>query len=403
MSDSQFGFRKNKNISQAATKLTTLICKSYHSKQFTACFFLDLRKAFDLVDHDILLAKLYHMGIRGPFNDLLKSYLAKRKHYVQIGNYKSNKLSIAKGVPQGSILGPLLFCLFINDIVYAVDCEVVLFADDAAFIITADSQQLLYFKINKLFIDLMKYLENNRLVANFNKCKLMLFSTHPGVVPDELRFGGEVIEWVNKFKYLGLTITNKMSYSTHIECVSTKISQYIGVFYALNKIVPKYVLVLLYFSYVLPHLTLHIILWGSAPVYLLNKLVTKQNRILRAILNIGYVDGRPLSGTREMYKNLNILNVPNLFKLHLFKFMMQLIKGELPYFYNLILEPNISNHGYLTRNGPYRHPLLTREIDRRSLPHQILSLYDEIPTDFYSDIQTKTAVSKYKIFLLESQ
>ena len=105
-----------------------------------------------------------------------------------------------------------------------------------------------------------------------------------------------------------------------------------------------------------------------------------------------------------MYKNLNILNVKNLFKLQLFKFMVQLIKGELPYFYRLILQPNTFNHGYLTRTGPYRHPLLTCEIERRALSHQVLILYGEVPQNFCNDIQTETVMRKYiKEYLLENQ
>ena len=401
LSESQYGFRRGKNITQAAAKLTTLINKSYHNKYFSVCFFLDLRKAFDIVDHDILLAKLYHMGIRGPFYEFLKSYLVGRKQYVQIDNHISDKITISKGVPQGSILGPLLFCLYINDIVSAVDCEVILFADDAAFFITATTLQQLYAKINKLFIDLVKYLSNNKLVANINKSKLMLFSSRLCPNPEPLTFGGEVIEWVSEFKYLGLTLSNKMSYATHIENISTKVSQYIGVFYSINKIVPRHILLLLYFSYVVPHLTLHIILWGAAPEYLINKLAIKQNKILRAILNIGYTNGIPRTGTRYMYRVLNILNIKQLFTLQLFKFMVQLVNGELPYFYSIILQPNESNHGYLTRFGQFRHPLLTCEIERRGLSHQILILFDKTPLNFYENMSIKAAIFKYKRFLLD--
>ena len=134
----------------------------------------------------------------------------------------------------------------------------------------------------------------------------------------------------------------------------------------------------------------------------MNKLLIKQNKILRAILNIGYVNGIPTTGTRNMYKELNILNVKQLFKLQLFKFMMQLINGELPYLYELILLPYVSQHGYLTRAGPFRHPLLTCEIERRGLSHQITILYDETPVNDYRNVNIKTAVSKYKKYLLNS-
>ena len=151
LSESQYGFRKGKSTTQAALKLTPMIVNAYRMKEYAACFFLDLRKAFDIVDHNILLSKMDHMGFRGHSLQYFRSYLTGRRQYTQVGDYKSNECPIDKGVPQGSVLGPVLFCLYINDIVQAVDVEVVLFADDAAFIIIAATLEELYEKIIKLF------------------------------------------------------------------------------------------------------------------------------------------------------------------------------------------------------------------------------------------------------------
>ena len=104
-------------------------------KEYAVCIFLDLWKAIDIIDHNILLSKMDHMGFRGYSSQYFRSYLTGRRQYTQIGDYKSYECPINKGVPRGSVLGPVLFCLCINDIVQAVDVEVVLFADDAAFII----------------------------------------------------------------------------------------------------------------------------------------------------------------------------------------------------------------------------------------------------------------------------
>ena len=122
-----------------------------------SCFFLDLRKAFDTVDHPILLNKLQHMGFRERINEYINSYLTGRQQHVQVGDFKSENMIITKGVPQGSILGPLLFCLYINDIVDFIDAEVVLFADDAVFIISAPTIQQMYDKIKRMFSDLSNY------------------------------------------------------------------------------------------------------------------------------------------------------------------------------------------------------------------------------------------------------
>ena len=111
LNDAQFGFQKGKSITHAVLKLTSMIVGAYHSKQFCACFFLDLCKAFNTLDHKILLKKLDCLGFCGHSNEYLRSYIANRRQSVQIGCYSSNESLISKGVPQGSILGPMLFCL----------------------------------------------------------------------------------------------------------------------------------------------------------------------------------------------------------------------------------------------------------------------------------------------------
>ena len=112
------------------------IIPALHEKIYNACFFLDLRKAFDTVNHEILLKKLQHR-FRGHCHNHSKSYFKNRMRYVYTNGFKSDTMAVANGVPQGSILGPLCFNLSNNDLPSAVDAHTVLFADDAAFVITA--------------------------------------------------------------------------------------------------------------------------------------------------------------------------------------------------------------------------------------------------------------------------
>ena len=402
LSECQFGFREGRDITQAAIKLTTTIVNGYHKKEYVSCFFLDLRKAFDTVDHDILLRKMYHMGFREHINPYINSYLSGREQHVKVGDFKSENMKITKGVPQGSILGPLLFCLYINDIAGFVDVEVVLFADDAVFIISAATLQIMYDKIRKLFADLSVYLKSNRLVPNLGKSKLMFFNSKPKTDLEALMFGGEVIEWVNEFKYLGLVLNNRMSYSNHIDRICTKVSQYIGVFYNLNRILPKDILVLLYHTFILPHLMLHIVLWGTAPEMYMNRIRIKQNRLLRAILNVEIIHGVPQQRTMDMYNGLGLLTVGNLFKLQLFRFLNLLLNGCLPNFYDLLMRPLLSSHGYSTRAGRFRHPQLFCEVERRAVSHQLVLMYDTISDDFYN-VCIHKALKKYKRYLLSEQ
>ena len=165
-------------------------------------------------------------------------------------------------------MGPFLFCLGINDIFKAItDAEAVLFADDAAFFIVAKDIGTLYERIRRMLADLSRYLNCNMLVPNLSKSKLMFFSSrpHPPMGLEDILFRNEKLEWVNEYKYLGLILSNKMSYARHIDKVCTRVSQYTGVFYHLNKILPRNVLMLLYHSHIVPHISLHIEIGGAAP------------------------------------------------------------------------------------------------------------------------------------------
>ena len=156
LSSCQFGFRQGKNTTHAIIRLLSHIITAFHEKIYSACFFfLDLRKAFDTVNHEILLKKLQHHGFRGHCHNYLKSYFKNRMQYVYINEFKSDTMAVANGVPQGSILGPLCFNLFINDLPSTVDAHTVLFADDAAFVITARPLQELYDRVIKLISDLL--------------------------------------------------------------------------------------------------------------------------------------------------------------------------------------------------------------------------------------------------------
>ena len=402
LSDCQFGFRHGRGTTQAVVKLLSYILPAYHEKKYSACFFLDLRKAFDTIDHKILIQKIQHYGFRGQCCAYLKSYYNSRKQVVYLNGYESDIMNISNGVPQGSILGPLCFLLFINDLPLAVDALSVLFADDAAFVLTSYSLTDLYLKINKLFADITTYLNNNRLVANSSKSKLMIFSSCPAQNLPDLTFGGEVIEWVDEFKYLGLTITNKLSFAKHINSVALNISRITGMFSNLRSLIPIHVIIKMYYALVFPHLINHVIIWGSAPPSHLKILSTRLNNLLRVILGVRWIDGRPNIQTNEMYKANNFLKIENIFKYQLFKFLIQLLNGNFPDMYSILLQPHISAHTYGTRNGIFRHPALVCEVERKALPHQLISLYEGLPHDILNQ-DLRTAFRSFKLYLLRNQ
>ena len=159
---------------------------------------------------------------------------------------------------------------------------------------------------------------------------------------------------------------------------------------------------MLYNCFVRPHLMLHIEVWGAAPDCHLNKLSVRQNKLLRAILGVKTVNFVPVVPTTDMYKTLNILTIRNLFKFYMFKFLISLLNGFLPYFYDTLLQPLEVQHIYDTRNRRFYHPFITNEVVRRSVAPQLVKLYESVPPDILL-CSTPIALKKYKGFLLDSQ
>ena len=402
LSPCQFGFRHGKNTTHAIIKLLSTVVSAFHNKMYCVSFFLDLRKAFDTINHRILLQKLNYYGFRGQCHEYLKSYFKDRRQYVYLNGHSSEEKPVISGVPQGSILGPLCFSLFINDLPKAVDADTVLFADDAAFTIVSSTLSELFQKLHQLFNDLTKYLDSSGLVANSSKSKLMIFNSRSIHNLPDFVFSGDVIEWVNEFKYLGLTLTNTLSYGKHINNVSLNISRITGAFVGIKDFVPLNILVKLFNALALPHLMHHIIIWGSAPAYQMDRLSVRINNLLRLILNVQWVNGRPLMGTDELYGTLGILKLNSLYKFCIFKFLRHLMDGRSPELFDILLHPYIFDHNYRTRGSVFRHPALTCEIERRFLPHQMISLHDELPQELISSSATSCSRT-FKLKLLHEQ
>ena len=261
LTPSQFGFRKGCSTTNAIVKLLTHVVEAYHQRAYCVCFFLDLRKAFDTINHKILLLKLEHYGFRGQCYKFLKSYYQNRKQLVHLNGYKFATMS----VPQGSILGPLCFSLYINEIPLAVGATTVLFADDAAFVLTARTLEELLTKLGNLFSDIACYLDVNRLVPNATKSKLMMFTSRPTPNLPVVLFAGNEIEWVTEFKYLGLTITKNLSFSSHINKIDLNLSRITGSFINLSSFLPIPILARLYYALAYPHTQNHIVIWGGCP------------------------------------------------------------------------------------------------------------------------------------------
>ena len=256
--------------------------------------FIDLKKAFDTIDHYILLQKLYHYCIRGIINDWFHSYLTERVQSTLIGSKVSTKLPTACGVPKGSVLGPLLFLLYVNDLCRSSDkLSFYLFADDTNLLYADKDINSLERVVNAELSKAQEWLVANRLTLNAKKSNFVIF--HPYRKKLDLDvilkiFDIETNDFVlldqkTYIKYLGILIDSNLTWKYHISYITSKISKTIGVIARLRHFVPiaTSTLLTLYRSLLSPYLLYDFTVWGQAPQICLNQILVLQKRALRRI------------------------------------------------------------------------------------------------------------------------
>ena len=213
-------------------KFTNEILKVLNNKTLVGSIFCDLEKAFDSVNHDILLSKLSYYGISGKAKSLLKSYLQNRYQRVLITNALFNSNTVSKwtkitcGVPQGSILGPLLFLLYIKNLPKAVKHKAlpILFADNTSILITSPNSNQLQSALNTVFAQLNKWFKSNLLFLNLDKTHFIQFNNASKCTSfTENKYEEEQISIANETKFLGLYINDNLSWKTHIETIKNKL------------------------------------------------------------------------------------------------------------------------------------------------------------------------------------
>ena len=221
------------NTSHSVLHLTDEIYKALNQKPSgkTLTIFIDLKKAFDTVDHEILLKKMNIYGVRDSENLWYKNYLSDREQFVSINGIESGKQKMSCGVPQGSVLGPLLFLLFINDLPNATDFLTLLFADDTTFQVSDTDPNKLFNIANSELEKASVWFSANKLTLNVKKTKFMLFSDKQfDIGNNKLQIGGTTIEQIGThcqekyFKFVGHVLDDKMTWEGHIEHITKKLA-----------------------------------------------------------------------------------------------------------------------------------------------------------------------------------
>ena len=351
--DSQYGFRTRHSTEDAAIELIDQVHRVFENNphDHVVSVFLDLSKAFDTIDHSTMLKKLSHYGITGAPLQWFKSYLSDRKQFILYDELESDLLNITVGVPQGSILGLLLFLIYINDAHKATQVlEFVHFADD-----TTLFQNIAFFSggtltqsqvEGRLNVELRKvydWLCVNKLSLNVSKSRCLVFKNpkYPTVCkPFELEINNEKIKCVSEFNFLGIMIDEFLSWNPHTKMVTSKISRTLGVIKRVRRFLPFHALEKIYNALVVPHLNYGLKLWGTN----LAAVTKAQKRAIRLITN-----SRFFAHTSPLFKHNHILKVEDMYKLQCLKLYYKIQHGIVPQYLSNITVHNRQIHDHNTR------------------------------------------------------
>jgi hypothetical protein len=394
--EAQNGFRKGKCIETATQALIERIQEAIDKRIYSIGIFIDLSKAYDFLNHKLLLEKLSYYGVRGTTNSWFRSYLTNRKQSIEINQsddqnvvvnrYRSLLMEIKQGVPQGSVLGPLLFLLYINDLPLNVhEANLVMFADDISMLITERDIGALQGKINRITTELELWFNRNNLVINTKKKKktgIMSFHNKQTVhlVKPKVIINKKNLNYITETKFLGIHITESLKWNAHITALASKLSKVVFMIKSLREILSTCMIRNLYFTKFQSLLRFGILLWGGVGGEIYRKIFRLQKRAIRSMAGVNST-----TSCRLLFKKMNILTVSSLYILEVLCFIRKHCQS---------LQFNTNIHSHNTRRKMDLHLKSYRtNLYKNSVINMGTKIYNKLP-DYMKEIDSYKSFRK---------
>ena len=353
--DLQFGFRQNHSTNHALLSMTQEIKDTIEKGNLAIGVFVDFQKAFDTVNHQILLRKLQHYGIRGTSNAWFESYLMKRRQSVAINGTMSETAFTKHGVPQGSVLGPLLFLIYINDLHTCIKHSTVRhFADDTNLLYSVKKKEQnrnrnIVRNLNTDLKSLNHWLLANKISLNSTKTELIFFRKLNKPIPNvKIKLNGTGIMLVesSEVKYVGITFDEHLTFNSHIKTMNAKLKRANNLLAISRHYVPKNLLNQIYYGQFYSHLNYGNQLWGQNPNQIAQT-VTLQKKAIR-LLNFSHFQAH----ADPIFKKLNLLKLEDIIKINNIIFTQNTINKKSPTAFSNYFKIKQTNHQHMTTNNP---------------------------------------------------
>lgn len=386
ISTSQHGYLKNKSIETAVYDFLEKICVNLENKKFSMGLFLDFSKAFDSLDHEILLQKLELYGIRGRALEWITAFLAEREQVVVVEKngekFTSKPARNPRGIPQGSVLGPLLFVFYINDFseeIHSREASLVNFADDSNVHVSSGDFAGLVEASQSTLRKAEKWCIKNKLIINREKSQFIAFRTFQSNknYPDTVNLNSTEVNLTDTTKFLGIYVNQNLDWTTHIQELNKRLNRTCYSLRVMKNYLDLHHLKTIYYANFQSHLRFGIIFWGGSSETK-NLILKTQKRVVRLLLGL-----KSSESCRTRFKELNILTAPGLY---VYECLLFLFKNRDKF------RGFLTDNSYNTRHQNYQLPKHRLSLTERLPTYACMRFFNRLP----QYIKTEGSMVEYR-------